>query len=211
MKHEFILAVHVDALSDIQERGVVGLPSTLPFDQSKLIIAQREWLEHSDDYRQFISYTALRNARGEYFLYQRTKMAGEQKLHGKHSIGFGGHLELMDVYMNDDNGVDVECSLDMSMQRELLEETGLAVGQLVPNNGAKMEHHGWLISSRDAVDSKHIAVLNVLELSDDVIADLDFSEEDQEPIGWYLLEDIITDDLESWSEQFINRLKVLGE
>ena len=51
----------------------------------------RSEMEHAPSFKQIIPYLVLRDER-RYFLMQRTKAGGDERLHGRYSIGVGGHL-----------------------------------------------------------------------------------------------------------------------
>jgi predicted NUDIX family phosphoesterase len=51
----------------------------------------RSEMERDPSFKQIIPYLVLRDER-RYFLMQRTKAGGDERLHGRYSIGVGGHL-----------------------------------------------------------------------------------------------------------------------
>jgi predicted NUDIX family phosphoesterase len=53
--------------------------------------APRSIMEQDPSFKQIIPYVVLRDA-GRYFLMQRTAAGGDPRLHGRYSIGVGGHL-----------------------------------------------------------------------------------------------------------------------
>ena len=51
----------------------------------------RDLMERDPTYKQIIPYVVLRDG-PRYFLMQRTRAGGDARLHGRYSIGIGGHL-----------------------------------------------------------------------------------------------------------------------
>lgn len=202
MKNELILAAHQHVFAE-KTRGVIDRDDLI-INNEDVIITQREVLESTDAFRQFIDYTALRNRKGEFLLYQRTKVANEKKLHGSYSIGFGGHVEL-DSIVCENNVINILATLKKSSDRELEEEVGLT-SELLENHTNELTTIGWLVSDGSEVDTKHVALLNIIDLSDECIAKLDFSEEDQDIVGWVGLDELEHMELESWSEQLVEHL-----
>lgn len=89
-------------------------------------LVQRGPAETNEELKQIIPYVTLLSPNHKrVFAYQRTKDGGEGRLHGKWSIGVGGHL-------NDDDGLDDDLSfLDRVIiagyDREMKEELGDSV------------------------------------------------------------------------------------
>lgn len=106
-------------------------------------------------------------------VYQRGKQVGESRLAGNNSIGYGGHIDLEDVVVNNDNDsiIDLEETIRASMLRELWEEVRITtpddtndtvgfyhekvkygkphfVGLIIDNNAVGLLHIGLLFSVR---------------------------------------------------------------
>lgn len=80
----------------------------------------REEMEKNPAFKQIIPYCVINVLSGEeklFFVYQRTKKGGENRLHDKWSIGVGGHVNPCDG--------EPSCSINTAMLRELQEEVGL--------------------------------------------------------------------------------------
>jgi len=101
-KHaEFIIGVD-SRVFEGKPRGVVewDYQAFLEASHPYTVIGQRKRLENDTSVRQYLPYTIitqLRNGEVTYAVYQRTKLVGEERLGGKHSIGWGGHPDLVDV------------------------------------------------------------------------------------------------------------------
>jgi predicted NUDIX family phosphoesterase len=92
-----------------------------------LVISRREELEKDDRYGQILPYVVLwqrDKATGDIslFVYRRTKGSGESRLLGNHSVGVGGHVDLIDVYNDSSSVIDLRITLAKAIARELNEE-----------------------------------------------------------------------------------------
>ncbi len=140
------------------------------FQQAGLWLGPRETLERLDTFRQIIPYVVLRI--GDQFIrYTRTPAGGESRLHGRMSIGLGGHIDLSDVVANGD-GVDLAATLQKAAQRELAEELGDV------DCWAK-EWIGVLVDNESDVGRVHIGIVGVWHMhsaptgmSEDAIGDV---------------------------------------
>lgn len=63
---------------------------------------RRSWCEKDTDFLQLIPYVVFHrttlNGEKEVFVYQRTKLVGEERLAGNYSIGIGGHINMSAMY-----------------------------------------------------------------------------------------------------------------
>lgn len=78
------------------------------------VFRRRTEMEHDHSMKQIIPYLIVRHDR-RLFLFQRSSAGSEMRLHGKYSIGVGGHIDRSDV----EGASDV---IDAGLRRELLEE-----------------------------------------------------------------------------------------
>ncbi|MBI2246654.1 MAG: phosphoesterase [Armatimonadetes bacterium] len=74
----------------------------------------RSQMEHDSSMKQIIPYLIVRYG-SRIFAFRRLAAGGESRLHGKYSIGVGGHINRVDV----EGASDI---VDAGMRRELLEE-----------------------------------------------------------------------------------------
>ena len=123
-----------------------------------LIQAHKSWLprpqaEQDLAYRQIIPYAVLRN-RGRVFMTRRLPKQGEARLHGKYSIGMGGHINRREA--------DSPDPIRAGMARELREEVGL---QTFPE-----PHHcaGIINDTTEEVGRYHLGLLFPLEVPEEV-------------------------------------------
>ena len=87
-----------------------------------LWIGPRESLERDTAFRQIIPYVLLR-IEDRFVCYVRATKGKESRLHGRRSIGMGGHLELSDIVVAG-NCIDIMETLNRGARREVAEELG---------------------------------------------------------------------------------------
>lgn len=115
-----------------------------------LWIGPRTQLEAMPAYRQIIPYVTLQ-FKEHYVKYTRTPAGGESRLHGKVSIGLGGHVDLSDLVAVN-NSIELKKTLEKSAQREVAEE-------LVGVDCADREWIGLLVDNDSSVGQVHIGVV----------------------------------------------------
>jgi predicted NUDIX family phosphoesterase len=123
-------------------------------ERSGLCIGGREWLELDEDFRQIIPYVVLRDA-GKLLHYQRSSQGNESRLHGRFSLGFGGHIDLEDV-VAEGSVVDLRRTIGNSARRELIEEVGLQ-----PDQVRNRQFLGLICSSSSEVERVHLGWVEV--------------------------------------------------
>jgi predicted NUDIX family phosphoesterase len=118
--------------------------------EAGLWIGPRADLEEMSSYRQIIPYVALKI--GDRFVkYTRTTSGGEQRLHGRVSIGLGGHIDFSDIVAAGDS-IDLPRTLDAAARREVAEELA----------GVECTDHYWwglLVDNGSSVGKVHIGVV----------------------------------------------------
>lgn len=80
----------------LQPKDLVGLSFKEVVERIHdcVLFMERNTLEKDPDYVQILPYVTLLDSEGNRYAYQRTNKVGEQRLGGKYSIGFGGHIDL---------------------------------------------------------------------------------------------------------------------
>ncbi len=111
-------------------------------------------VEEDPSLKQIIPYLIIRH-RDRIFLFQRSTKGGEQRLHGLHSIGVGGHIAREDT----DGAQDL---LAAALERELHEE-------LVIANGWRARPVGVLNEEDTPVSQVHFGVVYVVETEDPAV------------------------------------------
>jgi predicted NUDIX family phosphoesterase len=197
------------------------------------VLMTRDQMENNQLYRHFITYDIILRqpedieSPAQVFVYIRNKKAGEQKLHGKASIGFGGHVELADIVAIEDkpSEIDLVRTLDRARDRELNGELelmsnihGVTVatqgGAELVNNPARLIKSATLVDIDD-VGMVHLGIANLYLLDPDTDADIPHAETDDEgafrpydPQGFHpLTPDLLQQfQFENWSKLLIESL-----
>lgn len=141
----------------------------IPFGASKtsdvelMAAAPRVWagprfvLETEPDFLQIIPYVLVKKG-DEYLAYVRTTNGGEDRLHGKVSIGLGGHIDAPDFNFGEHGEVDFMRTVKEGARRELVEE--LNIYPLLSD----FETLGWVRWDATEVDKVHLGVVLLLDL-----------------------------------------------
>lgn len=109
----------------------------------------RSEMEHDPSMKQIIPYLIVRHD-SKVFAFQRSAGGGEARLHGKFSVGVGGHINRSDV----EGAADV---VDAGLRRELLEE-------LVIRGKWKPRLVGALNDDTNPVGQVHFGLVHVVDL-----------------------------------------------
>lgn len=126
-------------------------------EQSGLWIGPRPVLEDDVHFRQIIPYIILRKD-DEFVQYTRTPSGGEERLHGRISIGLGGHIDLVDMQTDTDK-VNLHRTVEVAAQRELQEELGNI-------EFLRKEWVGLLVEHDSDVGRVHIGLVGIWTLSE---------------------------------------------
>lgn len=110
----------------------------------------RSQVEEDPSLKQIIPYLLVRYG-DRLFLFQRTKAGGEARLHGKYSIGVGGHINRSDV----NGSADV---IAEGLRRELDEE-------LIVDSPWEARLIGVLNDESNAVGQVHFGLVHVVEVA----------------------------------------------
>lgn len=152
------------------------------------------WIERSvaetdDRYRQVIPYVIV--ARNGRVLSYRRK-GNEQRLHGKMSIGVGGHIDKPEAFFQ---------AIHREIDEELLVELDL--------NDIKI--HGKIILSETEVDRVHVGVIVHMDATEYDLDDLEFSDEIRDP-KWLTWEELKAHygELEAWSQYIVDNINGLA-
>ena len=125
-------------------------------------VQRRGDMEEDMSYLQPIPYTVIKQG-DKYFTYTRLEGGGESRLHGKSSIGVGGHQNSVEYAWN------FEHLLAVNNSRELEEEVFI-----YQENGEEIDYHydlakesviaGLMYNQKTEVDSVHIGILNIINI-----------------------------------------------
>ena len=146
MKTQFIAAADASLFTDnsLNQRGITTLDAEEFFHviQGHTVIRRREELDLADTalpYRQFLPYNVFsrlgRDFKRTFFAYRRKPKSGEAELHGKVSIGIGGHVDAKHLQWLPDSQLDLIHSLATSALDEKMEELDIFHAE----DGSKLE------------------------------------------------------------------------
>lgn len=152
---------------------------------------EREVAETQPDLVQIIPYVVLAN-RGRLLVYERTTKGGDKRLHGRRSIGFGGHINPVD---DPDNTLRIIPMIFRCAIRELYEETNIDL----KDNPIfyHLEGQCFINENETLVDQVHLGVVYLLNLPDDVADSLKLTDPALKVVGWV---DKRPKRLENWSK-----------
>lgn len=119
---------------------------------------ERPYAERNPTLKQIIPY-ALVVRRGEVLLLERTKGGGEARLHGKLTIGVGGHVNPVDA-IGDGTGERLADPLPAATRREVMQEELSVTGE------TRVTSVGLINDDSNPVGAVHVGLVQVLELID---------------------------------------------
>ena len=166
-------------------------------------VQRRGDMEEDMSYLQPIPYTIIKQG-SKYFAYTRLEGGGESRLHGKTSIGAGGHMDPID------NAWNFEHLLAVNNARELEEELFI-----LDENGKEIDNHyelskestivGLGYTDISSVDAVHIAIYNIITIPEEW--DVKVKETDTLEGEFKTLEQIKEMNLENWSKMALSVLQ----
>ena len=166
-------------------------------------VQRRGDMEEDMSYLQPIPYTVIKQG-DKYFTYTRLEGGGESRLHGKSSIGVGGHQNSVEYAWN------FEHLLAVNNSRELEEEVFIR-----DENGEEIDYHydlakestitGLMYNQDTEVDSVHLGVLNIISIPETWTVE---PKETDTLEGKFLTKEEIQElDLENWTKSALSVLK----
>jgi predicted NUDIX family phosphoesterase len=182
----------------IVEELVNSNEGIFPIDLGKLrdlieknaFFIDRDIAENDETLRQLIPYVLIRQ-QGKFLLLRRTKKQQERRLHGKLSLGVGGHINLND-------GSTPWQAFLKGMEREIYEEVNVEVLQL--------SYMGLLNDTSSPVSRVHVGLVYLAE-----VRFLGLNEPDMFDFWFVDLTEIEQrrEELEGWSKLALDFLKKL--
>lgn len=179
------------------------------------LVAQRARIERDPYFRHPIPYIIIFRQRDdgslEFFVYQRTKLIGEDLLGQKYSVALGGHPEADSIRFHPDWSFDTPQSLMACLVQELDEEAtfnGLSFSDYSETGGMfTYAHDAFLRDDSDAVGLQHIGIVYTIGLPANV--EVVCIEEELITVGFRTLDELAADlelpevnaiyDFENWS------------
>lgn len=177
---------------------------------SALVLKERGALEPDGNYRQLLPYTIVRrlgaNGVWQYLAYQRTNLVGEQRLAGKISVGFGGHIDASSVVWVGDT-IDLASTIYRSAERERDEELKIK-GSNEPSPwglGKCVIKYGDAFITQDSDPERmHLGIVMYIEPPPGI--ELECAESELVTLGWRTAGELLALHergeirLEAWSE-----------
>ena len=168
---------HILAI-EIQDPDFTGYKETNPIEflsNGHVWIGYRPYLEtldptvdthpYSASMLQLIPYVVLKH-QGRVLTYVRPNKGNEGRLHGKASVGVGGHVDLQDV-VHDDSVIDIDQTLRLSCIREIREEIGLDI------EGDDLHWKGLIVRRDKDVDRVHLGIVAEIDLDDGMMGEIE--------------------------------------
>ena len=151
-------------------------------------VKRRGDMEENPNYKQLIGYVLLKDiTTGEVLVYKRLVGGGEARLHGKASVGIGGH-------MNEVEGKTIFEMLKINAARELNEEVGVSEEDTLNN----LHFIGLINDDKTEVGQVHIGVVYECKVDKQLV---EVKEDDTLVIKWMTGEEAKAEEnYETWSE-----------
>ena len=184
---EKVLVVKTDKLAKFIS-GKTGLLTADREEMLDIIVNHHEFMdrpaaEEDPSYKQIIPYVVL-TQNGQVFTTRRLNKGGESRLHGKLSIGIGGHINPVDE-------TDRRSVLMKGLERELDEEVYIQRReQLVPR--------GFINDDGNGVGAVHLGLCFSMEVEGEVSV----KETEKLSGAWLSLQELKSeyDNMETWSQ-----------
>lgn len=204
------------------KKGFSPIPEYLSlediFDAEDVMLGSRAWLEEDENFLQLIPYTLVASSSGKVLAYSRTPKGGEDRLHGKVSVGWGGHINADDVSASrySDGTMDIITTVFNAVDRELAEElqwNGTYDEPILEDSS--FEFSGLLYNPGDAVGRVHLGLLLIAPIDptkEDTKHLIDSPDEGITVLGFFDAEYLLTAEeinLEPWSRMALEGLKCL--
>ena len=192
---EQILVVNRKELFNNEENHFYGFIEKNDEKTKKIIdtfesyeVKRRGDMEEDPNYKQLIGYVLLKDeVTGEVLVYKRLVGGGEARLHGKVSVGIGGH-------MNEVEGKTIFEMLKINAARELNEEVGVSEEYALNN----LHFIGLINDDKTEVGQVHVGVVYECKVDKQLV---EVKEDDTLVIKWMTGEEAKAEEnYETWSE-----------
>jgi predicted NUDIX family phosphoesterase len=162
-------------------------------------LAPRSKIETDERVVQLVGYAILRCGR-DILVYRRTPGSGEERLRGRLSCGFGGHVSADDIDVENGTGRWLRSTM-RATRREVEEELGLSTSDML------LSPSGLIWDDSTAVGRVHLGIVFISDLAtmripdrvEATIGELRFSPIEQLYDSW--------SELETWSQLVLDGLR----
>ena len=192
---EQILVVNRKELFNNEENHFYGFIEKNDEKTKKIIdtfesyeVKRRGDMEEDPNYKQLIGYVLLKDeVTVDVLVYKRLVGGGEARLHGKASVGIGGH-------MNEVEGKTIFEMLKINAARELNEEVGVSEEDALNN----LHFIGLINDDKTEVGQVHIGVVYECKVDKNLV---EVKEDDTLVIKWMSGDEAkVEENYETWSE-----------
>jgi predicted NUDIX family phosphoesterase len=101
----------------------------------------------------------------KFLTYHRPVTGGEPGLHGKVTIGYGGHIDLNDVVCDENSVIHLKDTVLTSMRREIFEELGISSEDLA---GVVMGYR-LITDYSNSVGRVHLGIVFIVTIKNDCV------------------------------------------
>jgi predicted NUDIX family phosphoesterase len=186
--NEKVLAVPRDVIREVLKQGFFSADETdlMGLIGESFVFLDRAAAEQDPSHKQIIPYIVVSRA-DRFLVYRRTNKQGENRLHNKFSLGFGGHINDLDR-----QGSRPTNLILTAMVRELNEEIFLPGLQ-------RLGIIGFINDETNPVGQVHLGVAFLVELANDRFS---VNEPEMIEAQWREAGEIekVFPQLESWSQ-----------
>jgi len=204
-KNEQILCLTAKAVDrEIQEKhGLTEINQLIDttFGMDDVVIMSRDILEDDPNFKQLIPYALVINEKKQVLAYTRSKKLGESRLATNFSIGFGGHISVNDIAVNEGSShISLEWTVFKSCMRELREELRFVNSHDLYDIGL------YIREESNPVGEVHLGVVNIFLLLGE--ADPVANEKQIELLGWKDFDWLTKNKpfFEKWSQLLIDHI-----
>ena len=192
---EQILVVNRKELFNNEENHFYGFIQKNDEKTKKIIdtfesyeVKRRGDMEEDSSYKQLIGYVLLKDANtNEVLVYKRLVGGGEARLHGKASVGIGGH-------MNEVEGKTIFEMLKINAARDLNDDVGVSEEEALNN----LHFIGLINDDKTEVGQVHVGVVYECKVDKSKV---EVKEDDTLVIKWMTADEAKAEEnYETWSE-----------
>lgn len=192
--NENVLVVPTSGINPFLTGKFTGgdLQKALDFILANHSFRSRAIVEEDPSFKQIIPYVVVRHE-DRYLLMQRTSKQTEKRLHGKSSVGIGGHINDLETMGSGQNIIHA------GLERELEEEIHLHGRRL------SLELAGIISDDSTPVGQVHMGLVYLLETDS---TDFTVNEPDLMTAKWATLEELRAthDRMETWSQIVLDKI-----
>ena len=143
----------------------------------EVVIGSRHWLENDSNFLQLIPSVVFRKPDGTVAWYNRIKGSGESRLVGNATTNFGGHINTLDLQTFDET-FNLKKTIINNIYREIEEELGVNSDEITSSEFGNYftEFKGFIFDSSNDVGLKHLGLLFVFDVEQDLEFDASIAE-----------------------------------